>query len=275
MFDQLEKIHKIQLEMALDVKKICEKYSIRYFIVAGTLLGAVRHGGFIPWDDDLDIGMLREDYEKFIEVSKNELSNDNFLQNWNTEPKFALPITKIRRIGTKFVEQNSAKVQINKGVYIDIFPFDQVPRKIMERRSQNIMTYVIKRILLIRQGYKLWDDKDCLKKLLYKILKIASKMISVNRAKQILYKVMTKYNYINSDYIVTHGGSYGYWKETINKKWIENLTSIEFEGHLFPCPNDYHNYLINMYGDYMKLPPESDRYNRHEIIKLELGEKIK
>ena len=84
---------------------------------------------------------------------------------------------------------------------------------------------------------------------------------------------MTKYNYINLYYIVTHGGSYGYWKETTNKKQIENLTSIEFEGHLFPFPNDYHNYLINMYGDYMKLPSENDRYNRHKIIKPELGER--
>jgi lipopolysaccharide cholinephosphotransferase len=135
MDNTLQQVHKIQLEMALEVKRICEKHKIKYSIVAGTLLGAVRHNGFIPWDDDLDIAMLRDNYIKFIDICKDELNDSYFLQTWDTDPGFALPIAKLRKNSTKFVEKDFMEANIHCGIYIDILPFDSVP-------SENISKFI-------------------------------------------------------------------------------------------------------------------------------------
>ena len=92
---QLSKIHSLQIKIALEIKRICEKNGLPYFIIAGTLLGAVRHGGFIPWDDDMDFGLLREDYEKFIEACKTDLSDEFFLHTWDTDPEYPFSYAKI------------------------------------------------------------------------------------------------------------------------------------------------------------------------------------
>ena len=156
MSDLMKKVHKVQLEMALEVKRICQNNNIKYFIIAGTLLGSVRHGGFIPWDDDLDIGMLREDYDRFIKIAQKEIGEEYFLQTWDTDSGFALPIAKIRKNGTKFIEQNSSKSELHNGIYIDIFPFDNVPDSDFKKKLQNIVTYILKRFILIKQGYEVW-----------------------------------------------------------------------------------------------------------------------
>jgi lipopolysaccharide cholinephosphotransferase len=269
--DQLKKIHKIQLEMALEVKKICDKYNIKYFIIAGTLLGAVRHKGFIPWDDDLDIGMLREDYDKFIQCAEKELSSEYFLQTWDTDSGFGLPIAKVRKNGTKFVEINSAKTSGHNGIYIDIFPFDNVPTSKIAQKIHDISTYILKRIILCQVGYELWLDGSKFKKAVYKVVNSIAKITSLDKNKKLLEKQMKKYNSDKTEYAVAFGGAYGYSRERIRREWVENLTPIKFEDEEFMCPKNYNAYLTHFYGDYMKPPPENKRYNRHGIIEIDFG----
>lgn len=264
----MEQVHKIQLEMALEVKRICEKHSIKYSIIAGTLLGAVRHKGFIPWDDDLDIGMLREDYEKFIAVSVNELKDEYFLQTWETDPNFALPIAKLRKNDTKYIEQNSSKANIHNGIYIDIFPYDNVPSSLFLQKVQNGTTYILKRIILVKQNYEVWNENERFKKLIYELIGFITKPMSIERTKQLLYKHMIKYNTDITEKIVIFGGAYGYWKESIQRSWLANLSNIEFEDNELLGPQDYSDYLTYYYGDYMIPPPENKRYNRHQIIEI-------
>jgi len=268
MFDKLDKVHSIQLEMALEVKRICEKYNIKYSIIAGTLLGAIRHKGFIPWDDDLDIGMLRSEYQKFIEISKKELSNKYFLQTWQTDPGFALPIAKIRKNGTKFVEQGSSASDLHCGIYIDIFPFDNVPHKKIFQVMQNVMTYIFKRIILVRLKYKLWQDNEILKKFTYYFINFISKLFSVNQIKEFLFKIMTLYNKKETEKVVAFGGAYGYKKESINREWLIEQNDIQFENGRLSAPINFSDYLTYFYGDYMTPPPENKRYNRHKIIDI-------
>lgn len=272
MNELIKRVHKVQLEMALEVKRICQENNIKYFIIAGTLLGAVRHKGFIPWDDDLDIGMLREEYEKFIDVAKKELKEEYFLQTWDADSSFALPIAKLRRRGTKFIEQNSSSVNLNNGIYIDIFPFDNVPYSTLCKRLQNMTTYILKRIILIKQGYELWEEQEVFKRQIYKFLNIISKPLTLNMTKKLLHKEMLRYNSHKTEFVLTFGGAYGYSKESIRREWIENLGTIDFDGYEFSCPNDYNKYLEYLYGDYMTPPPEDKRYNRHKIIKIEFEE---
>ncbi|SDC04389.1 lipopolysaccharide cholinephosphotransferase [Paenibacillus sp. UNCCL117] len=268
----MEKVHKVQLEMALEVKRLCQEHNIKYFIIAGTLLGAVRHKGFIPWDDDLDIGMIREDYERFVHIAKKEMKKEYFLQTWDTDVHFALPIAKLRKKGTKFIEQNSSKSNLHSGIYIDIFPFDNVPINNYKKKNQNYKTYVLKRLIITKQGYEVWDKNEHFKKIIYMLMKILTKTISLDKLKRMLGEEMTKYNSHKSDYVVTFGGAYGYWKETINRIWVDCLTTIKFEGHELSCPGEYREYLTYFYGDYMTPPPEDKRGNRHKIIQIELGE---
>ena len=130
---QLAKVHLVQLEIANEVKKICENYKIKYFLIAGTLLGAVRHRGFIPWDDDLDMGMLRKDYIKFLKIARKELDDKYYLESWKVASGYGLPFTKIRMNGTKYIERNSKDVNCHLGIFIDIFPFDNVPDNKVQR----------------------------------------------------------------------------------------------------------------------------------------------
>lgn len=267
-----EKVREIQLEMALEVKRICNEHNIKYSIVAGTLLGAVRHKGFIPWDDDLDIGMLRSEYDKFIKACEKELRDEYFLQTWESDLGFALPIAKMRKNGTKFIEKNSANASLHNGIYIDIFPFDNVPVGRIKLFVQNRSTYLLKRMLLIRMNYKLWQENEIVKKILYKLLKIFSYIFSVKQIKEILIKRMTAYNDNYSEKVVAFGGSYGYRKETINKKWLSNLIEIDFENEKLSAPFNYVEYLTYFYGDYLTPPPENKRYNRHDIIDVRFEE---
>lgn len=262
----LEQVHEIQLEMALEVKRICEKHNIKYSIIAGTLLGAIRHNGFIPWDDDLDIGMLRSDYKKFIEICKYELKGDYFLQTWETDPGFALPIAKLRKNGTRFVEKNSSEASLHSGIYIDIFPFDNAPPEKIKQIFQDCSTYILKRMLLIKMNYKVWKETELLKRSLYKTLKLISLICNTDRIKRRLYIIMTVNNDQVSEKVVTFGGAYGYKKESIKKEWLENLMEIDFENEKLSAPVNYIEYLTYFYGDYKTPPPENKRYNRHNII---------
>ena len=269
--DQLKKVQEIQLEMAIEVKRICDKNNIEYFIIAGTLLGAVRHKGFIPWDDDLDIGMLREDYDQFIKCAQKELSSKYFLQTWDTDDGFGLPIAKIRKNGTKFVEKSAAKTSGHEGIYIDIFPFDNVPTGKVAKKIHAISTYVLKRLILCNVGYELWLDGGKFKKVVYKAVNSIAQKTSLDRNKQLLEKQMKKFNSAKTEYVVAIGGAYGYSRESIKREWVENLALIQFENVEFMCPKDYDSYLTYFYGDYMTPPPEEKRFNRHGIIEIDLG----
>ena len=132
---ELQKIQRLQLDMLKEVKRICEKHNIPYFLMAGTLLGAVRHGGFIPQDDDLDVGMLKEDYFRFLEVAEEELQYPYFIQNWKKEKHYAYPYAKMMIKDTLWLEEVSRKVDISHGVYIDIVCFYTITDKESERKK--------------------------------------------------------------------------------------------------------------------------------------------
>lgn len=269
--EQLKEVQRIQLQLALEVKKICASHDINYFLIAGTLLGAVRHHGFIPWDDDLDIGMLREDYEKFIKCAEKELSKECYLQTWHNDDNMGLPFAKIRKNDTKFLELISAKTGGHKGIYIDIFPFDNVPAGSIAKIFHSIQTSILKRIILLKTGYELWligCRMRWLRKFLYRMIMFLFYKISRARAIRMMESKMLKYNKHDLGQCVTFGGVYGYSRETIKKDWIKNLIPLKFEGENFMCPKDYKHFLKNLYGDYMVLPPENERYNRHNIIEL-------
>lgn len=269
---QLAKLHKVQLEIAMEVKKICEKHKIKYFLIAGTLLGAVRHKGFIPWDDDLDIGMLRKDYKRFLKIAIKDLNEKYYLETWERSSGYGLPFAKIRKNGTKYIEKNSKGVNCHPGIFIDIFPFDHVPDNRMQRFMHENSLKLYQYIILELCNYNLSFDFKGIEGLSYRLLKKSVKGLNIEKMKEKYEAISQKYNKNQTEHVVATGGSYGYKKETIKFAWVSQLDELEFEGQLFKVPKGYKEYLTYFYDDFMTAPPKSKRYNRHGIIELKFEE---
>ena len=126
-FPEIKDVQRVELDILIKVARLCEERGLTYFIESGTALGAVRHGGFIPWDDDIDIGMPRQDYEKFLDIAQKELGDEYFVQTRETDPNAPFSFAKVRKNGTTFIEWNKRNIKMHHGIYIDIFPYDGLP----------------------------------------------------------------------------------------------------------------------------------------------------
>jgi len=267
---ELEKIHELELRIACEIKRICEKNNIRYFLTAGTLLGAVRHAGFIPWDDDMDIGMLREDFIRFEEVCKTQLGEEFFLQTWDSDSDYPYSFAKVRLNGTHIEEAFSQEGHSHDGLFVDIFPFDNAPDDEKLRKKHARQYFFYKRLLWVKKGYGTNMKSESFRQLVrFYLFKLISLFFSYERGKAKFYKIQTKYNNIPTKKVVTDG-SYKYNKECIERKWVENLGPVKFEDVEFLSYNEKEEYLTYFYGDYMKLPPE-DKRNRHQRGSVDFG----
>lgn len=273
--DDLKKLQRCQLAMALRVRDICDNHAIKYFLVAGTLLGAVRHQGFIPWDDDLDIGMLRHDYNRFVDLAQNELGADYFVQTYVTDPYMPFPYAKVRLNGTILREAGSRDSRWNAGIFIDVFPFDGVPTNAVQRHLHKGALYVLGRLLLVKCGFDpTAGDASALKKLTYQaVIRPLSWMVPRGIQVRALDTLALLFSGRDTAAVMATGGAYGYERETIPREWIVETTSLNFCNEPFRCPLRWHEYLVNLYRDYMELPPVESRYNRHGIIELDFGKK--
>lgn len=267
----LRKVQLKQLEIAKEVKRVCELHNIRYFLTAGTLIGAVRHQGFIPWDDDLDIGMLREDYIKFCEVAPNELKDRFVFQNWYNTPDYSLPFGKVRLKGTRYIEGKSTALKEN-GIYIDILLYDYLPCTEKEKRRIEKLVH-IERILLVQTGYKPWfnDGKTNIKKRLgYFPYSFLSKLIS----RKYLIQRYEKIAINSSESKIVYGQTGEKKLYYFDDEWFKSTIQMKFENDSFDVMQGYDSYLTTTYGDYMKLPPVDQRENRHQIIELDFGKEM-
>lgn len=268
--EQLEKIHGLELEIAKEIKRICQIHNIPYFLTAGTLLGAVRHGGFIPWDDDMDIGMLREDYERFLEACKTELGERFFLQTWDTVPDYPMPFGKICLNGTHFREEFSGDAKIHDGIFVDVFPYDNVPDDEKERKKQARRCRICKRLLWVKKGMGKRLRKGPLReKINYWGPWLLAQILPYEAVKNYFKRILVKYNGQETQKVVTCG-SYPYQKESLERDWVTHLEQIPFETEMFLGYRDREAYLVYFYGDYRKLPPEEDR-DRHHRVNVDFG----
>lgn len=264
-----EVLRKVQLELLgilKDIDLVCRNNGITYFLDSGTLLGAIRHKGFIPWDDDLDIGMLREDYEKFNKIAQKELGDAYFWQTWKTDSEYAMPIGKVRKKNTLYLEMKSHVLKEN-GFFVDILPYDFAPENPDERIELKKNQKSIHRKLLMKSGYRPWiveGKKDYKRRAGYIPYQLLS--LFVSRDKLInQYNAMT-YSVDSRETVYEQTGRRYYPIE-----WMRETTLVEFEGDMFPVLSHYHEWLTTAYGDYMTPPPEEQRENRHQIYKIEFG----
>ena len=181
----LRKVQMTQLEIAKEIRRVCDENNIRYFLAAGTFLGAVRHQGFIPWDDDMDMGMMRRDYEKFCRIAPSKLKPEFCLQTWYTEPNYGLPFGKVMKRGTIYLENKKTSRLQNNGIYVDIFPYDYAPEDPVQRNKLTAELLSIYRMKLMKSGYKPWMEED-------KIVLLDYKTDRVNTPQELLDRYETQ-----------------------------------------------------------------------------------
>lgn len=256
----LEKLKHIELDIFKKFIEICEKYNFKYFLLGGTALGAVRHKGFIPWDDDIDVGMPRQDYEKFLIVAQSELPEHLFLQTHITDINYPLNFAKIRNSNTTFIETSVHNIKMNHGIYIDIFPLDGYPKsKLISKVRYLIDTIVSKSIKTI-----FFHEKKSKKTVLGHVNDVIASIFFKDYRKAVIAKekLLKKYSYEDSEIVANYGGAWG-MKEVMPKSYFGNGTIVEFEGLKVTLAEDYDKYLKSVYGDYMTPPPPEKRVGHH------------
>jgi lipopolysaccharide cholinephosphotransferase len=258
----------IMADILKDVHELCEKHGIKYFLDAGTLIGAVRHKGFIPWDDDVDIGMPREEYNKFLEIAKKELPRHLFLQTFETDEYYNVYPTpcKVRYNNTMFLENGAEENhKMHNGIFIDVFPYDSLPKHRYTYKIQRTLSYnILKSFKRLRDMPEHLSFKN---KITFSFYRLVVKMFP-NKRRLKVFDCLVKWNDPKSEYM-----GYGvdtYWSEYVYKKSdYFDLTKLEFEGKYFYAPKNYDAILTELYGDYMTMPKVEDRvWHAKEMKKL-------
>ena len=252
--DTLRQIQMIQLELLVEVDRICKKCRIKYNIIAGTLLGAVRHCGYIPWDDDADVAFLRSEYERFRQAVKTELDDTRFYFQDNRRTKgYRWGYGKLRRKNTLFLREYQEHMPYKQGIFIDIFPLDGVPDNYILRSIKNFECFCVRKILWSKVGQI--AEKNTIKRQCYKVLaKIPVELVWEYYYKMIIIANKKKTRMVRILMFPTPNREYGYYR-----KWYENSIDIMFEGKLFQGIKDYDSYLSFKFGNYMEIPPLKKR----------------
>lgn len=267
----LRKVQLTQLEIAKEIRRVCEENGIRYYLSGGTFLGAVRHQGFIPWDDDMDFSMLREDYERFCAIAPEKLKPEYTWQSWYTDDNYSLPFGKVMKRNTIFLEgKKSARLKEN-GFYVDIFPVDYVPADDGQRSALTAKLLKLYRTKLMKSGYQPWMEdgvllwKKRLGYLYYQMLSLFAGQRKLAADYDALACSVRQSGWVCEQYPISQ---FVYFEASI----FDEVAQYDFEGEKFTGIRDYDKYLGTLYGDYMQLPPEDQRENRHQIVEVDFGE---
>lgn len=262
----MNELQKVELDLFRCFAETCEKLNLNYFLVCGSALGAARHGGFIPWDDDMDVGMFRDDYNKFMELAPAILPEGIFLQNYKTDPEYPYIFAKLRNSNTTYIEKLLSNFNINHGVYMDIFPLDGYPENTFQQRKLAFLKRNYRRALFC--GFKM--PRDFKATALAFVLRVFG---CHKRSAKTLKKyetLISKYPVKSSRLICSHGTWYGE-RDYIPAEFYGKGKETLYEGVKVIVPEKCDEYLTCLYGDWRTPPvPEKQKgTHQHEICDTE------
>lgn len=269
---KLKVVHDILLAYLLEIDRICKKHDIKYFLAGGTLLGAIRHKGFIPWDDDADVMMLREDYDKFLSVVKYELPSNLFLQTSNTEEENHQVFAKIRINNTLFATKfTSGFLNMHNGIFVDILSHDRTSNTKLGQRLHMYSTMIARSMVFNKWG-KTEIKTGGRFPILCKLLNIVKDILPMRILERLQNMMITLYKHYSKSQYLYDGMGRNLKRGSFPRHWLQETIYVDFEGYKLPVPKYYDEYLTYLYGDYMQMIPVSERKLSHDIVLMDLGE---
>lgn len=259
-------LQQTEFKMLRAVDEICDRLHIKYFLVCGSALGAVKYAGFIPWDDDLDIGLLRPDYEIFVKEAGRLLPEGYFLQNYHTDSAFPQVFSKVRNSSTTFVEKSSANLPINHGVYIDVFPLDGYPRnKVAALRLE-----FLKRMYKLEAACAFQLPCSWRAKFFFDMERLIGLHKNTQRIMERYDKLIASYAVDGSRIICNHGNWQGKLEYAPKDQYGDGCWAI-FEGMKVRIPAQYDAYLTQKYGDWRADLPDEQKIGHHYATVIDLN----
>lgn len=265
----IRKLQLAQLGLLKEVDRVCKKNGLKYYMIAGTALGAVRHKGFIPWDIDLDVAMMREDYEKLMNECSADFGEEFFFQNYRTEKQhysahacLCLNDSEIKFSTSTIV----GEVKKHSGIYIDIFPLDTAPDDVKLQNKQLKKIRFYKKIKNLKKNCKNMKGFLRCKWIAHDLIKLALAPFTFRFLNKRQDKAMRKYNGCNSGLVASMASKYSYKKQLMPISVYGEPSRIWFEDGEYCVPANIEFYLKKIYGNYMKLPPENERESLMKLI---------
>ena len=268
--EELRQLRQIQLDIYKEIRSICQRHSIPHVAIGGSALGALRHNGYIPWDDDLDVAMLREDYVSFLRYAQQELSPRYFIQNFDTDPHYGNYFTKIRCNGTLFVQNIDKKDQSHHGIFVDIFPIDRLTDQVEERAGYRRRLMLAYQMYLAKCNSGITGETESLSGKLKHLIRASLHVLLAPASKEKLFRSVDRLSQSYNDkkpHTLMISVVYAMTGRCIDEALVFPPAEHPFEGDTICVPHDADRYLSHIYGDYMKLPPVEKRIN-HRPVKL-------
>lgn len=260
--NSLKNLQKVEFEMLNDVASFCDENNIQYFIICGTLLGAVRNGGFIPWDDDIDIGMDLKNYKRFLKLAKNNLPKKYFIQHFSTDRKVDFPWIKVRINNTTCMETKKRSFDIHAGIGMDVFLVNGISNNKIRYFAQ-AQAEKFQRVLLVKHYYKECNIayKSTLRKMIHRIYPEFMRMLTIKLLDYVINYDLEKSTFCYNTYNMYLENCYKFVS-----RWFQTVEKIPFEDELFYAPKNRIDYLEARYGKWQELPPEDERKGHGEMI---------
>lgn len=259
---KLKKIWAVQLDLVSELKRVCDKYNLKFMLAYGTLIGAVRHKGFIPWDDDFDVWIRRDDFEKLIEVADKEFKHPYFLQHALNDRKFFFPYARLRNSETTGVISGRETPDYNNGIYVDVYVLDGYTDSNILYGIQTVLRdFALKLMTLAQEDRK---GGSLFERCCVGVVKMIARFLSFERRYSLYRRILGMFNKsasrVGPRYRI-HPKAKHWW---IESDVFDALVDMPYENLQLPCPRNFDVHLKRMYGDYMTYPPASERGKWHE-----------
>jgi lipopolysaccharide cholinephosphotransferase len=258
----LRRLQLAELSIVREVIGVCDRNELRYFVIGGTLLGAVRHGGFIPWDDDIDIALPRPDFERLRAHAADAFPFGLVWQSRETEPTFPFLFAKVLNAETVLEEEETRHLDVRHAVSIDVFPLDGTPASRLGRFAHSWFLKAVR----LRLATRLHHTGP--KRVAAALLRVVPQSLVDS-----LYRASwERFPYERSEVVVNAGGAWGYRREAVPRRWFGSGRGVAFEDVEVSAPDGFEKYLGHIYGDYLILPPLDQRHTTHRIVRLEVSD---